>query len=181
MSKGTREVVLRVPEETAEQIERLEKKPLAEVLVMVWDRYLSDGRRTTTETKNIPVSWPLDWYEKMQTTWGRGMIPHEVRKIIQADIDNDKKRPLSPILDWKDIEIDKTPSHPKPLADRQSYIQPVMVPMDWYVRLLEKVGDGWVSTYIKFLVWDFFDKHHGSNAKKKKLSVPQRLHKFIPS
>lgn len=94
MSKGTREVVLRVPEETAQHIERLEKKTLDEVLVMVWDRYLADGRRTTIETKNIPVSWPLDWYEKMQTTWGRGMIPHEVRKIIQAAIDDDKRRPL---------------------------------------------------------------------------------------
>lgn len=173
MSKGAREVVLKVPEETAEQIERLEKKTLDEVLVMVWDRYLADGRRTMTETKNIPVSWPLDWYEKMQTTWGRGMIPHEVRKIIQADIDNDRKRPLSPLLDWKEIEIDKTPSHPKPLPDRQSYIQPVMVPMDWYVRLLEKVGDGWVSTYIKFLVWKALDN------KKKPMSQPQRMQRFI--
>jgi len=68
MSKGAREVVLKVPEETAEQIERLEKKPLDEVVVMVWDRYLADGRRTNVETKNIPVSWPLDWYEKMQIT-----------------------------------------------------------------------------------------------------------------
>jgi hypothetical protein len=53
--------------------------------------------------------------------------------------------------------------------------------MDWYVRLLEKVGDGWVSTYIKFLVWEFFDKQNGANSKKKKLSVPQRMQKFIQS
>ena len=144
------------------------------------------GKFTTpamTETKSIPVSWPLDWYEKMQTTWGRGMIPHEVRKIIQAAIDKDKKKPLSPILDWKDIEIDRTPSHPKPLADRQSYIQPVLVPMDWYVRLLDDVGDGWVSTYIKFLVWEFFNEDDKKNPKKpkKKLSVPQRMQKFIQS
>lgn len=173
MSKGTREVVLKVPEETAQHIERLEKKPLDEVVAMVWERYLADGRRTTVETKNIPVSWPLDWYERMQTTWGRGMIPHEVRKIIQKDIDDDKKRPLSPILEWKDIEVDRTATHPKPLADRQSYVQPVLVPMDWYLRLLEKVGDGWVSTYIKYLVWAALNK------PKSPLTVPQRMQKFM--
>jgi len=101
------------------------------------------------------------------------MIPHEVRKIIQKDIDDDRKRPLSPILEWKEIEIDRTPSHPRPLADRQSYIQPVLVPMDWYVRLLEKVGDGWVSTYIKYLVWAALSK------PKSPLTVPQRMQKFM--
>ena len=63
----------------------------------------------------------------------------------------------------------------KPLADRQSYVQPVLVPMDWYLRLLEKVGDGWVSTYIKYLVWAALNK------PKSPLTVPQRMQKFITS
>ena len=83
--------------------------------------------------------------------------------------------PLSPVPEWKDLEPDLTASKPKPLADRQSYVQPVIIPMDWYVRLLEKVGDGWVSTYIKFLVWSALkDQKH-----KQKLSVPQRMEKFV--
>lgn len=172
MASRSREVTIKVPEATAQQIERLEHKPLDDVVAMVWERYLSDGRRTTFETKNVPVSWPLDWYEKMQTTWGRGLIPHEVRKLIKQDIDTDKNRPLSPIPEWKEVEADKTATHPKALADRQSYVQPVLVPMDWYVRLLEKVGDGWVSTYIKYLVWSEL------HSARSPLSVPQRMSKF---
>jgi hypothetical protein len=174
MATRVRELVLKVPEEVAQQVERLEKKSLPEVLDMVWGRYLSDGRRNPIETKKVPISWPLDWYEKMQTTWGRGMIPHEVRKIVLQAVDTDKNRPLSPIPEWKDIEPDMTASKPKPLADRLSYVQPVMIPMDWYVRLLEVVGDGWVSTYIKYLVWSELAKK-----SKKSLSVPQRMSRFM--
>jgi hypothetical protein len=45
--------------------------------------------------------------------------------------------------------------------------------MDWYVRLLEKVGDGWVSTYIKYLVWTALSK------PRSPLTVPQRMQKFM--
>ncbi len=175
MSSRARTVELKIPEEVAKQVERLEKKTLQEVVEMVWARYLADGRRNPIEIKKVPVSWPLDWYERMQTTWGRGLIPHEVRKILQRDIDTDKNRPLSPIPEWKEVEPDMTASKPKPLADRQSYVQPVIIPMDWYVRLLEKVGDGWVSTYMKFLVWRELDKPK----YKQKLSVPPRLERFV--
>jgi hypothetical protein len=108
----------------------------------------------------------------MQEKWGRGLIPQKVRELLHKDLDTDKARPLSPIPEWRDISPDKTPSHPQAMADRQSYVQPVMVPMDWYVRLLEKVGEGWASTYIKYLVWSAL------TTARSPLSVPQRMSRF---
>jgi len=172
MATRAREVVLKVQEEVAQQLERLEKKPLQEIVEVAWDRFLKDRRRTPIETKSVPVSWPLDWYERMQTTWGRGLIPQKVRELLHRDLDVEKARPLSPVPEWRDNEPDKTASKPKPLADRQSYVQPVVIPMDWYLRLLEKVGDGWASTYIKYLVWLEL------STAKKPLSIPQRMSRF---
>lgn len=174
MASRFREISLQIQEEVATQMERIEKKPLQQIVEEAWRAYVSDGRRQSIETKRVPVSWPLDWYEKMQTTWGRNNIPHEVRKVILKEIDTDPKRPLSPNPEWNTHEPDMTATNPKPLADRQSYVQAVMIPMDWYVRLLEIVGDGWVSTYMKFLVWQTL-----SRKTKTSLSVPQRLGKFM--
>lgn len=169
-----REVILRVPEEIAQQVERIEGKSIEEVLQTVWAQYLGDGRRTAIETKKLPISWPLDWYARMQTTWGQREIPTKVRALIYKELNTEKNRPLTAPPVWTDGESgEKVATNPKPLPDRQSYVQAVLIPMDWYTRLLERVGDGWASTYVKYLVWCEL------NSARRPLSVPPRLSRFM--
>lgn len=167
-----REVKLRVPEEVAQQIERIEGTSIEEVLQTVWSQYLKDGRRTAIETKKLPISWPLDWYSRMQTTWGQRELPSKVRELIYKSINTDK-RPVTPPPAWKEFQGEKVATTPKKLPDRQSYNLALLIPMDWYTRLLEQVGDGWVSTYIKYLVWCEL------NTARRPLSMPPRLTRFM--
>lgn len=169
---AARIVKISVPEDVAAHIERLEKKSLQEVLEIAWSRYVDDSRRTQIETKRVPVSWPLDWYERMQKTWGQGVIPQKVRLLLYKDLNTNPQQPLTPPPEWKDLDPVKKSTKVKPGPDRNSYVQAVLIPMDWYVRLLERVGDGWASTYIKYLVWLEL------NTSRAKLSVPPRMNRF---
>lgn len=168
-----REVTLRIPEEIAQQVERIEGKSIDLVLQTVWWQYMKDGRRTAIETKKLPISWPLDWYARMQTTWGQGEIPSKVRDLLYKELNTEKNRPLTPPPAWADGDGEKKATNPKPLPDRQSYVQSILIPMDWYARLLERVGDGWASTFVKYLVWSAL------NSARRPLSVPPRLSRFM--
>lgn len=168
-----REVKLRIPEEVVQQVERIEGKSIEDVLQTIWGQYLKDGRRTAIETKKLPISWPLDWYARMQTTWGQKELPNKIRELIYKELNTEKNRPLTPPPEWTEGTGDKVATNPKPLPDRQSYNQAILIPMDWYTRLLERVGDGWASTFVKYLVWCDL------NTARRPLSVPPRLSRFM--
>ena len=170
-------VTIHIAESVAKRIEELTDKPIEDVTLELVNGFLKDKRRTLENFKSLGVAWPTDWYQRALLLWGERHIADRVRLLVYESLRSDHKLKLSPIPDFRQYAAVHVDREVSPNPGRQSTIQTTLIPQDWYDRLLEKYGDGNVSTFVKSLIYTALESESGP--KDEPLSIPPRLSKYL--
>lgn len=160
----------------ATRLETLEGIDISKIAKGLLLGYLKDGRRQLEDVKMLGIAWPTDWYEIALREWGERSIAFNIRRILGAYL-HQWYDGLTKVESYRDYGPVKVCRDVKPNPGRQSTIQTVLIPQDWYETLLEEYGDGNVSTFVKSLLYE--ELKGLAKEGKAELSIPRRLGKFL--
>jgi hypothetical protein len=167
-------VKFEIDAEIVEKINKLSTIPVEELASRYLERWLTDGRHTMFEARRITVAWPTDWWAAMIKHWGQRKISPYIRQLLHERLST-TDRPLSAPPDIREEEPNLVSKTVQPSGEgRDTIVTALILPREYYDRLLEDFGHGNVSRAVKLICY-FELKCNGV----KKLSKPYRMNKFI--
>ncbi len=167
-------VKFEIEQEIVDQIHKLSTAPVEELASRYLNQWLTDGRHTMFEARRITVAWPTDWWAALIKHWGQRKISPHIRQLLYEKLGT-ADRPLSAPPEIRDDEPNLVTKTVRPSSEgRDTIITALILPKEYFDRLLEDFGHGNVSKAVKLICY-FELKANGV----KKLSKPYRMGKFV--